>query len=365
MTKTDLRDDTTRARSDRNGGRHQIRTVRGPGLEYPGGIVGIRTSGGLIAVVRAAAPARNPGGRLPAAIVSPLELEPGRHLPLRRQGLRQQPQHGEVHRGQDASRDSTRLLRSRYVPEIPLRPPAIPTPVPDALERLARFAASGTGPNRMVREAQKIITAWQGEPDLDPDGLRRRLETLRDDLTTGIMAAEEQAADVDHSDRAATRQAEASLKGLQAAHTTVVAELDSIDPRWRAPVVVGYLLLTSVGPLTGGRGGFAPAGMGIFKVVRGGGAAIRINHRSVVFPGVHLPFCPATLALAEEGAGGGGLAPAGMGMRRVVRGMLPSLARAIRVALMGFVAVIQQPSSGRCSGNRRPHPLLPAGKALF
>jgi hypothetical protein len=48
-----------------------------------------------------------------------------------------------------------------------------------------------------------------------PDGLRRRLETLRDDLATGIMAAEEQAADVDHSDRAATRQAEASLKGCR------------------------------------------------------------------------------------------------------------------------------------------------------
>jgi hypothetical protein len=54
---------------------------------------------------------------------------------------------------------------------------------------------------------------------------RRRLETLRDDLATGFMAAEEQAVDVDHGDRAATRRAETSLHGLQAAHAAVVAAL--------------------------------------------------------------------------------------------------------------------------------------------
>ena len=100
-----------------------------------------------------------------------------------------------------------------------------PSPVAVALERLARLAGTGASPDRMVREAQAAIAEWRAEPDLDPGVLQERLEAMRDDLAAGAAAAEEQAGDVDQGDKAATRQAAASLKGLQAVHAAVAAEL--------------------------------------------------------------------------------------------------------------------------------------------
>jgi hypothetical protein len=103
---------------------------------------------------------------------------------------------------------------------------SLPSPVPAALERLARLAAAGTTPDRMVREAQKIIADWRAEPELDGADLRERLETLRDDLAAGVASAEEQAGDVDQSDKAAARQSTALLKGLQAVHEAVLGEMN-------------------------------------------------------------------------------------------------------------------------------------------
>ncbi len=102
---------------------------------------------------------------------------------------------------------------------------AAAAPVPVALERLARLAAAGTPPDRLVREAQKIIAEWKADPDLDAGALRERLETLRDDLAAGVADAAEQAGDVDQSDKAAARQATSTLRGLQAVHDAVVAEM--------------------------------------------------------------------------------------------------------------------------------------------
>lgn len=99
------------------------------------------------------------------------------------------------------------------------------SPVSTALTRLATLSGAGSAPGRMVREAQKIMADWRAEPDLDADVLRERLETLREDLMAGVSAAEEQAGDVDRSDAGAVRQAEASLKGLQAVRDAVAAEL--------------------------------------------------------------------------------------------------------------------------------------------
>ena len=97
--------------------------------------------------------------------------------------------------------------------------------MPAALERLARLAAAGTTPDRLAREALKIVAEWKADPDLEAGTLREHLETLRDDLAAGAANAAEQAGDVDQSDKAAARQATSTLHGLQAVHDAVVAEL--------------------------------------------------------------------------------------------------------------------------------------------
>lgn len=74
----------------------------------------------------------------------------------------------------------------------------------------------------------------------------------------------------------------------------------------------------------------------------------------------YLPFWPPPLGLVADGAGGGGLAPCGMGIFSVVCGMLLSFA--IRRMLPGLDEVIQRPSSG----SFRPiltYDLFPSGLA--
>ncbi len=101
------------------------------------------------------------------------------------------------------------------------------SPVPDALERLAKLSGAGTGAARMAREAEKVIGEWRADPALDAGVLRERIETLRDDLAGGVTQAEEASGDVDSSNKAAVRQAKAALDGLVAAHEAVMAALDS------------------------------------------------------------------------------------------------------------------------------------------
>ena len=99
-----------------------------------------------------------------------------------------------------------------------------PSPVPAALERLAKLSGAGTGAARMAREAEKIIGEW-GSEGLDTAELRERFETLRDDLAGGVAQAEESAGDVDSSDKGAVKQATATLDGLRAAHGAVITAL--------------------------------------------------------------------------------------------------------------------------------------------
>ena len=98
------------------------------------------------------------------------------------------------------------------------------SPVSAALERLAKLSSAGTGAARMARETDKIIAEWRDEA-LDAQTLRERLETLRDDLAGGLTQAEEASGDVDGSDKAAVKQAAATLDGLAAAHATAVSSL--------------------------------------------------------------------------------------------------------------------------------------------
>ena len=99
------------------------------------------------------------------------------------------------------------------------------SPVPAALERLAKLSGAGTAAERMAREADRIIGEWQAE-GLDASDLRERLEALRDDLAGGVAQAEESSGDVDSSDKGAVRQARATLDGLAAAHRAVMDALD-------------------------------------------------------------------------------------------------------------------------------------------
>ncbi len=99
------------------------------------------------------------------------------------------------------------------------------SPVPAALERLAKLSGAGTAAERMAREADRIIGEWQAE-GLDASDLRERLEALRDDLAGGVAQAEESSGDVDSSDKGAVRQARATLDGLVAAHRAVMDALD-------------------------------------------------------------------------------------------------------------------------------------------
>ncbi len=104
---------------------------------------------------------------------------------------------------------------------------ATPSPVPAALDRLSRLVGAGTSGDRMVRETEKIIADWRAEPDLDAGALRERLETLRDDIAAGVTSAEEQAADVDQSDKAAVRQSGAMVSGLRAVRDAVLSAMGS------------------------------------------------------------------------------------------------------------------------------------------
>ncbi len=101
------------------------------------------------------------------------------------------------------------------------------SPVPDALERLAKLSGAGTGAARMARETEKVIAEWRADPALGASALRERLETLRDDLSGGVSQAEEASGDVDSSDKGAVKQAKAALDGLVAAYEAVMAALNS------------------------------------------------------------------------------------------------------------------------------------------
>ena len=95
------------------------------------------------------------------------------------------------------------------------------SPLAAALERLSKLSGAGTAPDRMTRATEKLLADWQADPDLAPDALAERLESLRENLAAGVADAEEQAGDVDTGDKAATRQAAATLAGLRAALAAV------------------------------------------------------------------------------------------------------------------------------------------------
>jgi hypothetical protein len=104
------------------------------------------------------------------------------------------------------------------------RKPRAPRPVDAALRRLIDLAGRGVAPSRMAREVDSIIADWRrlAEAD-DAFDLAAQLEGLREQLDAGVGAAEEQVADVDASEPAAVKQANAMLSALMATRDAALA----------------------------------------------------------------------------------------------------------------------------------------------
>lgn len=107
------------------------------------------------------------------------------------------------------------------------RAAATPSPIPAVLERLAKLTTAGAPAERMIRETEAYMLAWKAE-GLAPSDLTERMETLRDDLESGLESAEEQAGDVSRDDKAGTRGAVRVVEGLRGALGAVKAAMETV-----------------------------------------------------------------------------------------------------------------------------------------
>ncbi len=89
-------------------------------------------------------------------------------------------------------------------------------PVEAASVRLMALAAKGVPPPRIAREVEVIVAEWLRAPDADPSAAREWLDELREQIAAGVGDAEEQLADIDTSEPAAVKQAQATLAALVA-----------------------------------------------------------------------------------------------------------------------------------------------------
>lgn len=89
-------------------------------------------------------------------------------------------------------------------------------PVDAAIVRLMALAAKGVQPQRMAREVEVIVAEWLRAPDADPSEAKAWLDELREQIAIGVGDAEEQVSDIDTSEPAAVKQAQATLAALVA-----------------------------------------------------------------------------------------------------------------------------------------------------
>ncbi|HEV7266167.1 MAG TPA: hypothetical protein VGN83_14790 [Falsiroseomonas sp.] len=89
-------------------------------------------------------------------------------------------------------------------------------PVDSAIVRLMALAAKGVQPPRMAREVEVIVAEWLRAPEADPSEAKAWLDELREQIAIGVGDAEEQLCDIDTSEPAAVRQAQATLAALVA-----------------------------------------------------------------------------------------------------------------------------------------------------
>ena len=87
-------------------------------------------------------------------------------------------------------------------------------PVDAAIVRLMALAAKGVQPQRMAREVEVIVAEWLRAPDADPAEAKVWLDDLPEQIAVGVGDAEEQVSDIDTSEPAAVKQAQATLAAL-------------------------------------------------------------------------------------------------------------------------------------------------------
>jgi hypothetical protein len=98
-------------------------------------------------------------------------------------------------------------------------------PVEVAIVRLLALAAKGAQPRRMAREVEIIAGEWRGAPDADEGEILARLDELLGQISAGVDDAAEQLSDVDRSEPAALRQAQATLDALIATRDATQREM--------------------------------------------------------------------------------------------------------------------------------------------
>lgn len=96
------------------------------------------------------------------------------------------------------------------------RRPARLRPVDAAIIRLVALAGKGVQPQRMAREVEVIVSEWLNAPEADPAEVKAWLDELREQIAVGVGDAEEQVSDIDTSEPAAVKQAQATLAALVA-----------------------------------------------------------------------------------------------------------------------------------------------------
>lgn len=98
-------------------------------------------------------------------------------------------------------------------------------PVDAAIVRLMALAAKGVQPTRMAREVEVIAAEWRNANDAEPEEVRERLDELREQIVAGVGHAEEQVSDIDTSEPAAVKQANATLAALVATRDAAIRAL--------------------------------------------------------------------------------------------------------------------------------------------
>ncbi|TCH99205.1 hypothetical protein EJV46_07935 [Roseococcus sp. SYP-B2431] len=87
-------------------------------------------------------------------------------------------------------------------------------PLDAAVQRIITLAGRAASPSRMAREVEIIIGEWERELGGEVEPIQERVQELHEALVEGASDAEKQVWDVDRSDVAAARQAEATLVAL-------------------------------------------------------------------------------------------------------------------------------------------------------
>ena len=97
-----------------------------------------------------------------------------------------------------------------------------------AMTALSKLAQAGTAPERMRREVGIIAAGWLAQPEMERERVREQLATMRDELSEGLEAMEEQVSDMDQSEAAAMKQAARTLDALRATRDALAEELASL-----------------------------------------------------------------------------------------------------------------------------------------